>query len=80
MSLYIQCFLASVMNFKQLEDSSNTIHISLCRLEIDTISFVPDSTELRVTVTIQVIVNSALDCDAIRSLQEKALMWDEHWK
>ena len=68
------------MNFKQVEASSKSIHISLCRLEIDTISFLPDSTELRVTVTIHAIVHSALDCDAIRSLEEQALMWDGHWK
>ena len=68
------------MNFKQVDASSKLIQISLCRLEIETISFLPDSTELRVTVTIQVIVHSALDCDGIRSLEEQALMWDGHWK
>ena len=80
MPIYVQCFLAFIMNIKQVEAISKSIHISLCRLEIDTISFVPDSTELRVTVTIQVIVNSALDCDSIRRLEEQALMWDGHWK
>ena len=68
------------MNFKEVEASSKSINIFLSRLEIDTISFLPDSTELRVTVTIQVIVHSALDCDGIRSLEEQALMWDGHWK
>ena len=68
------------MNFKEVEASSKSINIFLSRLEIDTISFLPDSTELRVTVTIHAIVHSALDCDAIRSLEEQALMWDGHWK
>ena len=68
------------MNFKQVEANSKCIYYSLCRLEIDTISFLADSTELRVTVKIQVIVHSALDCDAIRSLEEQAQMWDGHWK
>ena len=68
------------MNFKQVEANSKCIHYSLCRLEIDTISFLADSTELRVTVKIQVIVHSALDCDGIRSLEEQAQMWDGHWK
>ena len=68
------------MNYKKVEASSKLIYISLCRLEIDTISCLPDSTELRVTVTIHAIVHSALDCDGIRSLEEQALMWDGHWK
>ena len=68
------------MNFKEVEASSKSINIFLSRLEIDTISFLPDSTELRVTVTIHAIVHSALDCDAIRGLEEQALMWDGHWK
>ena len=68
------------MSFKQVDASSKFIQISLCRLEIETISFLPDSTELRVTVTIHAIVHSALDCDAIRSLEEQAQMSDGHWK
>ena len=73
--------LLSFYNEFQTGKSQLKMHnFFLCRLEIDTISFLPDSTELRVTVTIHAIVHSALDCDAIRSLEEQALMWDGHWK